>query len=33
MQLEDHLGDIIRKARTMSSVTAEAAAAAAGLSG
>jgi len=32
MQLEDHLGDIIRKARSMSSVTAPAAATAAGLS-
>jgi glyoxylase-like metal-dependent hydrolase (beta-lactamase superfamily II) len=32
MQLEDHLGDIIRKARTMSGATAPAAAAAAGLS-
>jgi len=31
MQLEDHLGDIIRKARTMSGVDAAAAAAAAGL--
>lgn len=32
MNLEDHLGDIIRKARAMSSVTAAAAASAAGLS-
>lgn len=32
MNLEDHLGDIIRKARTMSGVSASAAAAAAGLS-
>jgi glyoxylase-like metal-dependent hydrolase (beta-lactamase superfamily II) len=32
MQLEDHLGDILRKARAMSGVTASAAAAAAGLS-
>src|ERR1039457_1270311 len=32
MQLEDHLGDIIRKARAMNGVTAAAAAAAAGLS-
>jgi glyoxylase-like metal-dependent hydrolase (beta-lactamase superfamily II) len=32
MQLEDHLGDIIRKSRSMSGVTAAAAAAAAGLS-
>lgn len=32
MNLEDHLGDIIRKARTMTNVSAEAAAAAAGLS-
>lgn len=32
MQLEDHLGDIIRKARTMSNVTAGAAAQAAGIS-
>ena len=32
MQLEDHLGDIIGKARTMSSVTAGAAATAAGIS-
>lgn len=33
MNLEDHLGDIIRKARTMSGVSAEGAANAAGLSG
>jgi glyoxylase-like metal-dependent hydrolase (beta-lactamase superfamily II) len=32
MQLEDHLGDIVRKARAMSGVTAAAAATAAGLS-
>ena len=32
MQLEDHLGDIVRKARAMSGVTAAAAAAVAGLS-
>ena len=32
MNLEDHLGDILRKARTMSNVTADAAVAAAGLS-
>lgn len=32
MNLEDHLGDIIRKARTMSNVSAESAATAAGLS-
>jgi hydroxyacylglutathione hydrolase len=32
MNLEDHLGDIIRKARTMSGVSAQAAATAAGLS-
>lgn len=32
MQLEDHLGDIVRKARAMSGVTTAAAAAAAGLS-
>ena len=32
MQLEDHLGDIIRKARAMSGVTATVAATAAGLS-
>jgi len=32
MQLEDHLGDVIRKARAMSGVTAEAAAAAGGIS-
>jgi glyoxylase-like metal-dependent hydrolase (beta-lactamase superfamily II) len=32
MQLEDHLGDVIRKARNMSAVSASAAAAAAGIS-
>ena len=32
MNLEDHVGDIIRKARAMSGVAAEAAAKAAGLS-
>lgn len=32
MNLEDHVGDVLRKARTMSKVTAEAAARAAGLS-
>lgn len=32
MNLEDHVGDVLRKARTMSKVTAEAAAQAAGLS-
>ena len=32
MQLEDHLGDILRKARVMSGVTVSAAATAAGIS-